>query len=689
MAYTTAEIRNLALVGHAAAGKTLLAEALLHRAGAIPAMGDLARGTTVCDHDPLSKELLHSVDTAVCHFDCHSESGNRHVNLIDTPGYLDLLGRSQAVLSAVETAALVVNAQWGIEIGTRRMMDAAVQRGLDRIIVINKIDQRDADLPALLEQIREAFGPQCLPINLPAEGGSRVEDCFFARQGPATDFSSVEEAHRRIVEQVIEVDSALLERYLGGDEAITAEQLHDPFEQALREGHLIPVCFTSALTGAGVEELLDLILRLLPNPIEANPPPFMKGEGAAAVQVNVIPHWALHAVAHVFKIGIDPYQGRIAMLRVHQGTLKTGAQLFVGDARKPFKVTHLYQMQGAGLQEIASATPGDLCAVTRVDELHFNAVVHDSHDEDHHHLSQAEPPPPMHGVAISAAKHGDEQKLSDTLQKLLSEDPSLRLEHVPALNETVLYGMGELHLRVVLERMQRQYNATPKTHPPSVPYRETVMRSADGHHLHKKQTGGAGQYGEVFLRVEPLPRGAGFEFVNAVKGGTIPIQFMPAVEKGVRQVLEAGAIAGYPMQDLRVVVYDGKTHPVDSKEIAFVTAGSKAFLDAVANAHGIVLEPIVSLEITAPASAIGNLAGELSSLRARINGETVMPDNHAVIAAQAPLSELKDYGHRLKAQTAGEGVYTMEFSHYEPAPPKLQQELIKAYARRHSSEDEL
>ena len=684
MAYKTEDIRNLALVGHAAAGKTLLAEALLYKAGAIRVMGELKRGTTVCDSDPMERELQHSIDTAVCHFDLQG----RHVNLIDTPGYLDLLGRSQTVLGAVETAVIVVDAQSGIGIATRRIVETAIQRGLDRIIVINKIDHGDADLLGLLGQLRETFGRECLPINLPAEGGKRVVDCFFTREGPSTDFLSVEKAHRNIVEQVIEVDEALLERYLGGDEAITAEQLHDPFEKALREGHLIPVCFTSALTGAGVPELLKLILSLLPSPLEANPPAFLKGEGAVATPVKVIPDHALHVIAHVFKINIDPYQGRIGMLRVHQGTVKAGNQLFVGDLRKPFKVAHLYSVQGAALQEISAAVPGDLCAVTKVDEVHFNAVLHDSHDEDHHHLRPIDYSAPMQGVAITAARHGDEQKLADTLHKLMSEDPSLRLEHVPSLNETVLYGLGELHLRVVLERMQRQYNVALKLHPPSVPYRETVMRSAEGHHLHKKQTGGAGQYGEVFLRVEPLPRGAGFEFVDAVKGGTIPSQFIPAVEKGVRQVLQVGAIAGYPMEDLRVVVHDGKTHPVDSKEIAFVTAGRKAFLGAVANAHAIVLEPMVNLNITAPASAIGSIAGDLKSLRARINGETVLPDNHAVIAVQVPLAELKDYGHRLKALTSGEGVYTMEFSHYEPAPPKLQQDLITAHRHRHAEENE-
>jgi elongation factor G len=684
MAHATADVRNLVLVGHAAAGKTLLIDALLREAGAIRGAGSSARPPVICDSDPLERELGHSIDNAVYHLDFEG----RHVNLIDTPGYLDLLGRAQTGLAAAETAAVVIDAERGIEIATRRMTEAAVRGGLDRIIVVNRIDRGGADLPQLLQQLRSTFGQECLPINLPADGGRRVVDCFFSREGPPTDFSSVAKAHRDIIEQVIETDPALLERYLGGDETISAEQLHDPFERALREAHLVPVCFASASTGAGVAELLRLIVRLLPSPLEANPPAFVKGEGAQAAAVAVTPDPARHVLAHVFKISIDPYQGRIGMLRMHQGTLRTGSQLFAGDARKAFKVGRLYRVQGAALQEVVAAVPGDLCAVTKIEELHFNTVVHDSHDEDHHHLPALDGAAPMHGVAIAAARHGDEQKLADILHKLLSEDPSLRLEHVPSLNETVLYGLGELHLRVALERMRRQYSITLNTHPPGVPYRETVMRSAEGHCLHKKQTGGAGQYGEVFLRVEPLPRGAGFEFVDAVKGGVIPAQFIPAVEKGVRQVLEAGAVAGYPMQDLRVIVHDGKTHPVDSKEVAFISAGRKAFLDAIGHAQAIVLEPRVTVSITAPTSAIGSIGGDLRSMRAHINGETVLPDGHAVITVQAPLAELKDYGQRLRALTSGEGVYTMEFSHYEPAPPKVQQDLIAVHARRHGSEND-
>jgi elongation factor G len=681
MAYTTAEIRNIVLVGHAGAGKTLLAEALLHRAGATAAMGELARGTTVCDFDPQEKELRHSLEPAVCHFDLHG----RHVNLVDTPGYPDLLGRSCSVLAAAETAAIVVNAGTGIELGTRRMWEAVRRQGLCRMIVINRLDNARR-LEELLGRIREEFGRECLPINLPADGGAQVVDCFFTAQGPRTDFSSVADAHRAIIEQVVEVDEQLMERYLEDPDSVTPEQLHDTFEKALREGHLVPICFASAQTGAGLDALLDLVAKLMPSPREGNPPPFLKGEGSQAEPVIVVPGPGGHVVAHVFKVTIDPYVGRLGVFRVHQGTVRGGSQLYVGDARKAVKVAHVYKLQGKEMVETPALVAGDIGAAPKIEELHYDAVLHDSHDEDHHHLRSVALPVGMQGVALEPVKHGDEQRISDALHKIVAEDPSVRVEHNPVLNETVLYGQGEMHVRVVLEKMRRAYRAEFSTRPPRVPYRETILQRAEGHHRHKKQTGGAGQFGEVYLKIEPLERGRGFEFVDEVVGGAIPSQFIPAVEKGVRQVLGAGAVAGYPMHDVRVIVYDGKTHPVDGKEVAFVSAGRKAFLDAVQKARPILLEPIMNVYITAPTDSIGDITGDLSGMRGRISNQSMLGASHAVIEAQAPLAELQDYQHRLKSHTAGEGSFTLEFSHYEPVPPRVQAELAGSFARRQQEE---
>jgi elongation factor G len=678
MAHTTSGIRNIALVGQAGAGKTSLLETLLLQAGAIRTRGSLQRGTTVSDFDPQEKRLQHSLDTAVCSFDFQGV----HINVIDTPGYADFLGKTLSVLEAVEAVAVVVSAVSGVDALTQRLMEFARERELCRLVIINKIDSREARCTEVLEQLQESFGSECLPLNLPAGGGDAVVDCFFQAQGRATDFSSVESAHTRIIDQVVELDEKLMALYLEQGEELSPEQLHDPFEQALREGHLIPVCFTSAEGGAGVAELLQVIGRLMPNPAEGNAPPFLKGSDAAATRVSVAPDPARHVIAHVFKVSIDPYVGKLGVLRVHQGTVRSGSQLYVGNARKPIKIAHLFRLMGKETTEIASGVPGDICAIAKADELHLDAVLHDSHDEDHYHLKPVTFPPPMLGIAIEPQRRGDEQRLADTLHKLTAEDPCVRLEHHAAMNETVLYGMGEFHLRVLLERMGERYGVQVKTHPPSIPYRETVTRPAEGHCRHKKQTGGAGQFGEVYLRVEALGRGTGFEFVDDVVGGAIPGQYIPAVEKGVRQLLGEGALAGFPIQDVRVTVYDGKHHAVDSKEVAFVSAGRKAFLDALQKATPIVLEPIMRVEITAPASAIGDITGDLATKRARINGNSTLPGQRARLTALVPLAEVSEYQSRLKALTGGQGAYTMELSHYDPVPVRKQQELAQAWRPR-------
>jgi elongation factor G len=675
--YNAEDVRNIALVGHAGAGKTTLVEALLAAAGAIHERGSVSRGTTVCDYDDMEKELQHSLDSAVTGFTAHG----KHINMIDTPGFPDFLGRAMSMLSAVETAAIVVNADAGIEPVTQRMWKAADNRNLCRIIIVNRIDSADADLAGLTEQLREAFGAECLPINLPADGGKRVIDCFFQPGGDATEFSSVADAHSQIIDQVVEVDEELMERYLEQGQELKPEQLHDAFEEALREAHLIPICYCSAETGAGIPELMEILVRLMPNPAEGNPPPFMKGEGADMKPVQVKPDPNEHAIAHVFKVINDPFRGKIGIFRIHQGRITPASQLYIGDARKPFKVNHLLRIQGNEMTEVDEGVPGDILAVARVDDVHFDAVLHDSHDEDHFHLNSIECPVPLFGLAVNVAKRGDEQKLTDALHKLESEDPCFHVEHNASANETVMRGLGELHLKVLMRRLSEQFHVNIETHPPSIPYRETITAPAEGHHRHKKQTGGAGQFGEVYLRIEPLEYGGGFEFVDATVGGSIPNQFIPSIEKGVRQVLDEGAVAGYPLQDVKVTVYDGKFHPVDSKDIAFVTAGKKAFLEAVEKARPAVLEPIVKIRIVAQDSAMGDLAGDLSSRRGRINGSESKTRGRIAIDGEVPLAELEGYESRLKSITGGEGTYNIELSHYAPVPANIQKQLGDAFQR--------
>ena len=672
-AVPVANIRTVALVGSSASGKTTLSEALLATAGAITAPGSVERGSTVSDADPLERRLQHSLQSSLMHLRWH----DCRVHLVDTPGGADFIGQSLPALEAVETAAVVISAAAGIEPMAVRMMQYAAERQLDRMIIVNKIDAPGVDLPGLLAQIQATFGKACLPLNLPDAGATRVVDCFYNREGHS-DFGAVDDAHRALVEQVVEVDGAFVERYLN-DGDIDASELHAPLEQALREGHLIPVCFVSARTGAGVRELLDVVDRLLPNPTEGNPPDFLRGEGAEAVRLHATPDPAQHVVAHVFKVMNDAYLGKLGIMRVHQGTVRRDTQLYVGDGRKPFKVGHLFMLQGRQLVEVDQAVPGDLAAVAKVDEIMFDAVLHDAAEDDHLHLAPLPFPEPVHGLAIAPKRRGDEQRLWEILGKLIDEDPCLRVEQSDSTHETVVYGLGELHLRLLLERLREVFKYEVETHPPRIAYRETITAPAEGHHRHKKQTGGAGQFGEVFLRVEPLPRGGGFEFVDAVKGGTIPGQFMPAVEKGVREVLATGAISGHPVVDVRVTVYDGKYHTVDSKEIAFVTAGRKAFLSAIREARPVVLEPVVDIEIHAPGSAMGDITGDLSARRGLVNGTHQGAANTMVVRGQAPLAELTSYQTRLNAITSGQGRYSLALSHYDPAPPNVQQQLIAAF----------
>ena len=670
--YTTDDIRNVALVGHGGAGKTTLAEALLAYTGVIGAPGSVVNGTTVCDFDPQEKEHQHSLYPAVVNFD----HGSRHVNLVDTPGYPDFIGRALPVLAAVETAAVVVDARQGVQMVTRRMMEAAAQRGLARMVVVNKVDADELDLEALLGSLVEAFGAECLPINLPAGGGRSVVDCFFEPgEGPA-DFSSVEEAHTRIVDQVVEVDEELMELYLEQGEELEADRLHDAFESALRDGHLVPVCFTSAETGVGIAELANVIEKVMPSPPEANRPPF---RDAAGEPVEIAPDPDGAVISHVFKVSVDAFVGKLGVFRIHRGTVTKDSQLHIGDARKPVKIGHLFALQGKDHVEIDAGVPGDICAVAKIDEVAYDAVMHASQDDEGLFLAKLDLPAPMLGLAITARTRGDEQKLGDSLSKLAAEDPCLAIEHNAAFNETVIRGLGDLHLRMVLDKMKDRYNVDVETRPPKIAYRETVRKPAEGHHRHKKQTGGAGQFGEVYLKIEPLERGAGFEFVDAVVGGVIPHQFIPAVEKGVRQVLSTGAVAGYPIHDVRVTVYDGKHHSVDSKEVAFVAAGKKAFVAAVNKAAPIVLEPIVDIQVTVPQENMGDVAGDLSSKRGRINGTEAMSAGMVMVSGQAPLAELGSYQSELKSVTGGTGSFAMELSHYDPVPANIQQQLVAEF----------
>lgn len=670
MSHQTSHIRNMTLVGQNGSGKTTLLEKLLEATGEIDQTGSVLKGSTVSDFEELEKSHGYSIFSSAC-FAHHKE---HLIQILDTPGYSDFRGPALAALRASETAAVVINAKNGVEYSTQRMMARAKSDQRCRMIIVNQIDADEVDLEMRLEEIRDTFGPECLPVNLPSEQANSVCDVFFHTDGQ-TDFSSVAEAHTQITEQVVEMDAGLLDAYLEeGD--VPPEALHDAFEQALREGHLVPVCFVSAETGAGIPELLDVITRLLPSPDEGNPPHFLNKTAKEIKPLTLQFNKEAHTVAHVFKQRYDAYAGKTSFIKVYQGQLRKGQDVFIGHNRKPLKIQHLFKVQGKSLTETDTVNPGEICVLTKIDDLHYDSVLHDSHDEDFLYLEPIQFPQPMYGLGIEAATHGDESKLSSALYHLIEEDPCFKVEHNTELNETVILGLGEMHIKLILEKIETRYQAKVKTHIPRIAYRETITQAAEGHYRHKKQTGGAGQFGEVFLRVRPTERGAGFTFKNAVVGGSIPTNLLPAVEKGINMVLKDGAISGHQIQDIEVEVYDGKHHPVDSKEIAFVTAAKMALLDGIKQASPAILEPVVKLNVQVTDQHVGAVTGNLAGKRAQITGSRNLGNGNTEVEASVPQSELSEFHTELKAITAGQGRFSMDFSHYDPVPVQIQKSLI-------------
>jgi elongation factor G len=670
--YTTADIRNVLLAGHGGSGKTTLADALLFASGTVNRKAAVADGSSFSDFEKEEKEHKHSIYASILHAD---HQGKR-INLIDTPGSPDLIGQAIACLPAVETVAVVVNAQSGIEVVTRRMMEAARDRNLCRAIIVNKIDMPEVDLESLVQQLRDAFGSECLPINLPTNNGKGVVDTLLNTEGTA-DFDTVKRCHAAILDQIVEMDENLMEKYLGGEEP-DYSALHDPFERAMDEGHVVPILFTDAKNGVGVKELLDAIVLHFPSPIEGNMPAFLTGAGADERPFDVQEDATRPLLAHVFKVTTDPFVGKLAIFRVHQGRAAGNSQVIIGHSKKPIKLGHVFHLQGKDHREAQEIITGDIGAVAKLEDVHTNDVLHDDHALDSVHIKPLRFPTPMYGLAVTPRARGDEQKISGALHKIVEEDPTFKTNVDRQTHEMVIQGLGELHLRLVLERLKNR-GLEVDTKPPKIAYKETITNGAEGHHRHKKQTGGAGQFGEVYLRIEPLERGKGFEFADEIFGGTIPGQFVPAVEKGVRDLLEQGVLAGYPLQDVKVIVYDGKHHPVDSKEVAFRAAGKYAFKDAVSKAKPVLLEPIVNMEVTVPESSVGTITGDLSGKRGRIQGQDFLGGGMAVVKAQAPLAEVMQYQSQLKSVTGGQGSFAMEFSHYEPVPPQVQQQIASQY----------
>ena len=667
------QIRNIVLLGHGGAGKTSLAEAMLHKTGTTNRLGSVDDNTSVCDYYDEEKEHQHSILSALV----HANHAGTLINIIDTPGYPDFLGPAITSIPAADTAIIVISAAAGIEINTRKMFELAAKADMPKVIVVNKMESDNTIFPELLKNIQETFGPQCRCANLPGSDKDSIIDCIDNQTGdsPVMD---VGQAHTELIESVIEADDELMEKYLASEE-ISSEKISSVFVEALKAGTIIPIVFTNARKEIGVQELLDIIVKYTPSPAQAKPRQLKDGDKETKLQAD--PAGPLAGL--VFRVGFDPRSNmKYSSIRIFSGTLKSDTNLLRNDEKKGIRPGHILKSQGGDNNEVDTGPAGDIVTLAKIEELKVGDLIHDGKASGKFEMLAV--PEPMFSLALEPASRGDEQKISSALDRLCEEDPCFKISRDMQTRELVASGLGDLHLRVMLEKMHNRFKLSVNTKEPKIPYRETITSKAEGHYRHKKQTGGAGQFGEVYLRVEPAERNSdpSLEYNWDIFGGSIPGQYEPAVLKGINDVMQTGFVAGFPMQDVKVSVYDGKYHPVDSKEVAFRAAGKGAFLDALQKAKPVLLEPIVDMEVTVPSENVGDITGDLASRRGRISGQEILPGNFITIKAQVPLSEVSQYNSQLKSVTGGRGSYSMTLSHYELVPPNIQQQIVAQYAKK-------
>ncbi|MGD2174762.1 MAG: elongation factor G, partial [Candidatus Brocadiaceae bacterium] len=671
---SASNICNVAVVGHGGAGKTTFVDRALSAVGFTKRPGDVDAGTSLSDYDADEKEHRFSVNSTVFHFSAH----DRAFNLIDTPGYLDFAGAAVAALYAVETAVVAVSAREGVQLNTRRMWNTAVEKGLARVVLITRIDGDNINVDSLLAEIRKELGPECRTLFLPVGLGQdctgvvNVLETEDAPEGVVGDFGSARQQFR---ESIIECDDALMERYLEGEE-VSQSELVDVLGRAVAAGNLVPVLCCAARSGIGVKETIRFLAACAPAPADGVRRSATDANGEEAV-LEPDPDGPL--CARVFRTTTDVHVGKIAYLRTYSGSLSGDLNATLARTGKTLRLGHLYVIKGEDQEEVREGVPGDILCVAKLEELRLGDTLCDA--QRVLTLPKMDFPNPMMSLAVEPESREDEEKISVGLQELAEGDPTLKIERRQQSGELVITGMSNLHLDVMLSKLRRRHEISVATREPSTPYLETITRSATAQYRHKKQTGGRGQYGEVYLRVEPNERGEGFEFIDEIRGGVIPRQFLPAIEKGIREQMEQGLLAGYPIVDLKAAAYDGSHHSVDSSEAAFKIAGGRAFRRCFEEAKPVLLEPIASMEVTIPTQFMGDVTGNLTGHRGRILGMD-QEGQMQVIRAEIPMAEVTRYSTELKSMTGGEGTFTLEFARYQTVPPHIQQEIVARHTRK-------
>ncbi len=690
-------IRNVVLCGHGSSGKTTLVDRFLTMTGAASGNPSVDDGTSLCDFDPEEKTHKYSIESCVTHF---SHAG-KQFHVIDTPGYPDFIGQAIGPLHAVENAVIVVNATSGIEVNTRRVYQEAGEAGIGRIIAINKMDSDNIDFNALVSGIQEMWGNKCVLLNVPIGCGEEFKGVVSTLNVPDDSAGALvdpKEISEPLIESIIEVDDAVMERYFEGTPP-TEKELSTLIVRAIREGSLVPIVCCSGKTGAGVKELLDAIAMAGLSPEDL---PVMARRGDEEVEVKPDPNGEL--LARVFRTRIDPFVQKLNFIRVYSGTLKRDDTVSASNARKGIKMGPLLEVQAESTESVDSAGPGEIVAVAKMEDLHTGTVL------GAFEMKPIRFPTPMVGLAVSPKSRGDETKLSGALNKVVEEDPTFHLDRDMQTKELVMTGMSELHLNIIQERLARRDKLEVETKEPRIAFRETIQSKAEGDYRHKKQSGGRGQFGEVHIRVFPLPRNlnveeyavkanfnaikdyhydekSNFLWIDSIVGGVIPGNFMPAIGKGFAERIAGGVIAGYPVQDVGVEVHFGKHHPVDSSEAAFKTAAKMAFKQVFEKAKPSLLEPIVKMDVTIPEANVGDVYSDMSGRGGRVSGSDAAGGTFTTVHCEVPLREVTTYSRTLSSMTGGLGSYTMEFSHYDHMPANVMQEVISKTSLKDEEEE--
>jgi len=676
-------IRNVALIGHRGSGKTSLCEALLFEAGVVNRLGRVDDGSTVSDFEPDEQERSMSIGAAIASF----EHSDRKINLIDTPGEPSFVAEALGALRVVDSAVVVVNAVMGVEVHTERLWKRADEEGLARLVFVNMLDRERADFFRSLDSLKEAFGPHVVATEIPIGSEHEVRGVIdlidmkaFTYEGDGRGNSTegeipedlqaqAEEYREKLMDEVAENSDELMERYLEGEE-ISHSEIVTALKKGVTEGHLFPVTCGVATHNLGTNRLLDALVEDVPSPAMRGSVRALDGDGN---EIEVEPTEDGDLLAYVFKTTADPYTGRINMLRVDSGVLRSDSQAFNVTRQAKERIGQLAAPQGKETSPVDELGPGDIGAVAKLRETQAGDVL--ATKDAAIAFPPLDLPAPVMAFAFEPKSKGDEEKAASALRRLVEEDPTLDVHRDPDTGEQIIAGLTQVHVEVIVDRMKRRYGAEIELHPPRVPYLETIRKPAKAHGRYKKQTGGRGQFGDCHIEIEPVESGAGFEFVNAIKGGVIPGGFIPAVEKGIAEAMQQGIMAGYPVKDLRVRLYDGQHHSVDSSEMAFKIAGSMAFKQAAAEADPYLLEPIVRMTIAVPEENVGDVVGDLNSRRGRPLG--VEPKGTMTeVKAEVPMAEVLDYATELRAMTGGRGDYTMEFERYEEVPGHIAQKVV-------------